>query len=155
MPLSYSGVSSLPFLFFLLFSLILFCSHLINFSSSFIFPSLSSPSSYFSFHFCLFYHLISLFNSHVLTPSPYLSPQTLPALIMKIMRGIFAPIHPLYSQEMRGLLHLLLHVDAAQRPSIPQVLAQPLVFAPLLRLHTDLGMIHCASRCVCLSDMET
>ncbi|XP_050728228.1 serine/threonine-protein kinase Nek8-like isoform X1 [Eriocheir sinensis] len=72
--------------------------------------------------------------------------ETLPALIMKIMRGIFAPIHPHYSQEMRGLLHLLLHTDAAQRPSIPQVLAQPLVFAPLLRLHTDLGMLHCASR---------
>ncbi|XP_045119284.1 serine/threonine-protein kinase Nek8-like [Portunus trituberculatus] len=79
--------------------------------------------------------------------------ETLPALIMKIMRGIFAPIHPHYSQEMRAFLHLLLHIDAAQRPTIDQVLAQPLIFSPLLRLHADLGMLHCASRPLRLSSV--
>lgn len=79
--------------------------------------------------------------------------ETLPALIMKIMRGIFAPIHPHYSQEMRDFLQILLHMDASQRPNIAQVLAQPLVFSSLLRLHADLGMIHCVSRPLRLSSV--
>ncbi|KAG0713065.1 Serine/threonine-protein kinase Nek8 [Chionoecetes opilio] len=79
--------------------------------------------------------------------------ETLPALIMKIMRGIISPIHAHYTQEMRGFLQLLLHMDPAQRPTIAQVLAQPLVFPSLLRLHADLGMIHCVSRPLRLSSV--
>lgn len=73
-------------------------------------------------------------------------PQTLPALIMKIMRGIFEPIHPHYSTEMRSLVHLLLHTDPAQRPDCHQVISHPLVFPALCRLHADLGMLRCVSR---------
>lgn len=74
--------------------------------------------------------------------------QTLPALIMKIMRGIFVPIHPHYSAEMRSLVHLLLHMDPAQRPNIHQVISQPLIFPTLFKLHMDLGMVRCVSRLV-------
>ncbi|KAG7153641.1 serine/threonine-protein kinase Nek8-like 1 [Homarus americanus] len=81
--------------------------------------------------------------------------KTLPALIMKIMRGIFAPIHPHYSAEMRSLVHLLLHMDPTQRPNIHQVISQPLIFPTLFTLHRDLGMVRCVSRPHRLSSVGT
>nr|XP_027224297.1 LOW QUALITY PROTEIN: serine/threonine-protein kinase Nek8-like [Penaeus vannamei] len=81
--------------------------------------------------------------------------ETIPALIMKIMRGIFAPIHPRYSAEMRSLVHLLLHMDPAQRPNIHQVISQPLIFPTLFKLHADLGMVRCVSRPLRLSSVGT
>ncbi|KAK7066817.1 Serine/threonine-protein kinase Nek8 [Halocaridina rubra] len=72
--------------------------------------------------------------------------ETLPALIMKIMRGIIAPIHPHYSEEMRSLVHLLLHMDPTQRPNVHQVISHPLIFPTLFKLHVDLGMVRCVSR---------
>lgn len=80
---------------------------------------------------------------------------TLPALIMKIMRGIFVPIHPQYSAEMRSLVHLLLHVDPAQRPNIHEVISHPLVFPTIFKLHADLGMVRCVSRPLRLSSVGT
>ncbi|KAK3864146.1 hypothetical protein Pcinc_030134 [Petrolisthes cinctipes] len=81
--------------------------------------------------------------------------ETLPALIMKILRGIFEPIHPHYSTEMRSLVHLLLHTDPAQRPDCHQVISHPLVFPALCRLHADLGMLRCVSRPLRLSSVGT
>ncbi|XP_071545245.1 serine/threonine-protein kinase Nek8-like isoform X2 [Panulirus ornatus] len=81
--------------------------------------------------------------------------ETLPALIMKIMRGIFAPINPHYSAEMRSLVHLLLHMDPTQRPNIHQVISQPIIFPTLFKLHMDLGMVRCVSRPLRLSSVGT
>ncbi|XP_068205822.1 serine/threonine-protein kinase Nek8-like isoform X2 [Palaemon carinicauda] len=81
--------------------------------------------------------------------------ETLPALIMKIMRGIFVPIHPQYSAEMRSLVHLLLHVDPGQRPNIHEIISNPLVFPTIFKLHADLGMVRCVSRPLRLSSVGT
>ncbi|XP_045600714.1 serine/threonine-protein kinase Nek8 [Procambarus clarkii] len=96
---------------------------------------------------CVLYELLALKRAF--------EAETLPALIMKIMRGIFAPIHPHYSAEMRSLVHLLLHMDPAQRPNIQQVISHPLIFPTLFTLHRDLGMVRCISRPLRLSSVGT
>nr|XP_053632557.1 serine/threonine-protein kinase Nek8-like [Cherax quadricarinatus] len=96
---------------------------------------------------CVLYELLTLRRAF--------EAETLPALIVKIMRGIFAPIHPHYSAQMRSLIHLLLHMDPAQRPNIHQVISHPLIFSTLFTLHRDLGMVRCISRPLRLSSVGT
>lgn len=69
--------------------------------------------------------------------------QNLPALILKIMRGTFAPISEQYSDELRQLILSMLHLDPNKRPSINQIMAQPIVLNALMNLYTDLGMVPC------------
>ncbi|XP_032129302.1 serine/threonine-protein kinase Nek8-like isoform X2 [Sapajus apella] len=65
----------------------------------------------------------------------------LPALVLKIMSGTFAPISDRYSPELRQLVLSLLSLDPAQRPSLSHIMAQPLCIRALLNLHTDVGSV--------------
>eukprot|EP00041_Stephanoeca_diplocostata_P037621 m.1430622 g.1430622 ORF g.1430622 m.1430622 type:complete len:489 (+) comp25074_c0_seq11:581-2047(+) len=67
----------------------------------------------------------------------------LPALVLKIMRGTFAPISDTYSVEIRELILSTLHLDPAQRPSLVQILALPICQNALINLHTDIGRLPC------------
>ena len=67
--------------------------------------------------------------------------QNLPALVLKIMSGTFAPISDRYSPELRQLVLSLLSLEPAQRPPLSHIMAQPLCIRALLNLHTDLGSV--------------
>lgn len=77
-----------------------------------------------------------------LWPTQHLVPsQNLPALVLKIMSGTFAPISDRYSPELRQLVLSLLSLEPAQRPPLSHIMAQPLCMRALLNLHTDLGSV--------------
>ncbi|XP_071066571.1 serine/threonine-protein kinase Nek8 isoform X6 [Dasypus novemcinctus] len=65
----------------------------------------------------------------------------LPALVLKIMSGTFAPISDRYSPELRQLVLSLLSLEPTQRPPLSHIMAQPLCIRALLNLHTDVGSV--------------
>lgn len=67
--------------------------------------------------------------------------QNLPALVLKIMSGTFAPISDRYSPELRQLVLSLLSLEPAQRPPLSHIMAQPLCIRALLNIHTDVGSV--------------
>jgi len=69
--------------------------------------------------------------------------QTLPALILRIMRGTFAPISEHYSDNLRQLILDMLHLDPNKRPTICQIMAQPMILDVILTIYTDFGKIQC------------
>ena len=68
----------------------------------------------------------------------------LPALVMKITKGNFAPISERYSEDLRNLIESMLHLDPAQRPTINDIMAQPIVAGALFNLATDVGRVPCS-----------
>ncbi|XP_032129301.1 serine/threonine-protein kinase Nek8-like isoform X1 [Sapajus apella] len=82
---------------------------------------------------CVLYELASLKRAF--------EAANLPALVLKIMSGTFAPISDRYSPELRQLVLSLLSLDPAQRPSLSHIMAQPLCIRALLNLHTDVGSV--------------
>ncbi|XP_060071044.1 serine/threonine-protein kinase Nek8-like [Ylistrum balloti] len=85
---------------------------------------------------CVLYELASLKKAF--------EAANLPALILKIMRGTFAPISETYSEELRSLILSMLHLDPNKRPHINQIMAQPIVSNALLNLHTEMGKLPCS-----------
>jgi len=71
--------------------------------------------------------------------------QSLPALIMKIMRGTFAPPAEHYTQELKDLVLNLLQLDPDMRPNANQIMAKPIVINTTLML-LDIGSIQCKTR---------
>jgi len=69
--------------------------------------------------------------------------QTLPALILKIMRGSVAPIADRFSDGLRQLIQDMLNLDPSKRPTIDEIIAQPFILDTLLTLYTDFGRIPC------------
>ena len=67
----------------------------------------------------------------------------LPALVLKIMKGSFNPISERYSKDFKNLVLSMLQIDPAKRPSLPQIMAQPLVVNALFNLRTDIGRVPC------------
>ncbi|KAJ8306377.1 hypothetical protein KUTeg_016922 [Tegillarca granosa] len=84
---------------------------------------------------CVLYELASLKRAF--------EAANLPALILKIMRGTFAPISEIYSEDLRTLILSMLHLDPNRRPHINQIMAQPIVINALMNLHTDMGKLPC------------
>nr|XP_045015578.1 serine/threonine-protein kinase Nek8 isoform X2 [Jaculus jaculus] len=82
---------------------------------------------------CVLYELASLKRAF--------EAANLPALVLKIMSGTFAPISDRYSPELRQLVLSLLSLEPAQRPSLSHIMAQPLCIRALLNLHTDVGSV--------------
>ncbi|KAF6091955.1 hypothetical protein HJG60_000119 [Phyllostomus discolor] len=78
---------------------------------------------------CVLYELASLKRAF--------EAANLPALVLKIMSGTFAPISDRYSPELRQLVLSLLSLEPAQRPPLSHIMAQPLCIRALLNLHTD------------------
>ena len=57
---------------------------------------------------------------------PPFNAQSLSALGLKIVKGIFTPIPAQYSKELKGILSQLLVVDPSKRPNINNVLSNDL-----------------------------
>lgn len=49
------------------------------------------------------------------------------ALALKIVRGVFSPISSIYSKELRKLLSQLLNTNPDQRPTVHQILETPII----------------------------
>ena len=64
---------------------------------------------------CILYELCSLKRA-------FIAP-TLPALILKIMRGITAPLPPQYSSGARQLFGSLMAIEPGKRPSIAEIMS--------------------------------
>lgn len=82
---------------------------------------------------CVLYELASLKRAF--------EAANLPALVLKIMSGTFAPISDRYSPELHQLVLSLLSLEPAQRPPLSHIMAQPLCIRALLNLHTDVGSV--------------
>lgn len=67
--------------------------------------------------------------------------QNLPALVLKIMSGTFAPISDRYSPELRQLILNMLNLDPSKRPQLNEIMALPICIRPLLNLYTDVGNV--------------
>lgn len=77
--------------------------------------------------------------SYDFTPSFF--SQNLPALVLKIMSGTFAPISDRYSPELRQLILNMLNLDPSKRPQLNEIMALPICIRPLLNLYTDIGNV--------------
>ncbi|XP_038615574.1 serine/threonine-protein kinase Nek8 isoform X2 [Tachyglossus aculeatus] len=82
---------------------------------------------------CVLYELASLKRAF--------EAANLPALVLKIMSGTFAPVSDRYSAELRQLVLSLLRLDPSQRPQLSEIMAQPLCVRTLLNLYTDVGSV--------------
>ncbi|XP_078010923.1 serine/threonine-protein kinase Nek8 isoform X2 [Phascolarctos cinereus] len=82
---------------------------------------------------CVLYELASLKRAF--------EAANLPALVLKIMSGTFAPISDRYSIELRQLVLSLLSLEPSRRPPLSHIMAQPLCVRALLNLYTDVGSV--------------
>ncbi|CAL8374165.1 serine/threonine-protein kinase Nek8 [Gadus morhua] len=82
---------------------------------------------------CVLYELASLKRAF--------EAANLPALVLKIMSGTFAPISDRYSPELRGLVLNMLNLDPSKRPQLNEIMALPVCIRPLLNLYTDIGNV--------------
>ncbi|XP_034459404.1 serine/threonine-protein kinase Nek8 [Hippoglossus hippoglossus] len=82
---------------------------------------------------CVLYELASLKRAF--------EAANLPALVLKIMSGTFAPISDRYSPELRQLILHMLNLDPSKRPQLNEIMALPICIRPLLNLYTDIGNV--------------
>ncbi|XP_034025089.1 serine/threonine-protein kinase Nek8 [Thalassophryne amazonica] len=82
---------------------------------------------------CVLYELASLKRAF--------EAANLPALVLKIMSGTFAPISDRYSPELRHLILNMLNLDPSKRPQLNEIMALPICIRPLLNLYTDIGNV--------------
>ncbi|XP_034280413.1 serine/threonine-protein kinase Nek8 [Pantherophis guttatus] len=82
---------------------------------------------------CVLYELASLKRAF--------EAANLPALVLKIMSGTFAPISDRYSPELRQLILSLLNLEPSKRPQLDEIMAEALCVQPLLNLYTDVGSV--------------
>uniref|UniRef100_A0A3Q3R0R4 Serine/threonine-protein kinase Nek8 n=1 Tax=Monopterus albus TaxID=43700 RepID=A0A3Q3R0R4_MONAL len=82
---------------------------------------------------CVLYELASLKRAF--------EAANLPALVLKIMSGTFAPISDRYSPELRQLILNMLNLDPSKRPQLNEIMALPICIRPLLNLYADIGNV--------------
>jgi serine/threonine protein kinase len=58
---------------------------------------------------------------------PPFDANSLPALALKILKGEYAPAPKQYSKGLRQLISEMMQLDPAKRPTISEVLANPLL----------------------------
>ncbi|KAJ8040924.1 Serine/threonine-protein kinase Nek8 [Holothuria leucospilota] len=87
---------------------------------------------------CILYELLTLKKAF--------EASTLPALVMKIMRGSVAPVSDRYSVHIRKLLMNMLQQDPDKRPTTNQVMAEPIVVKTLARIIFEMGRVKEPSR---------
>ena len=71
---------------------------------------------------------------------------TLPALILKIMRGVISPIPAQFSPGARQLLASLLALEPSKRPSLAEMMSHHWLAPAIFRLPTRVGLIPCTAR---------
>ncbi|XP_072173029.1 serine/threonine-protein kinase Nek8-like [Diadema setosum] len=84
---------------------------------------------------CVLYELLTLKRAF--------EANNLPALVMKIMRGSVAPISDRYSDQLKRLLLRMLHLDPDKRPTINQVMAEPIIFKAVIEVCMTMGAVKC------------
>jgi len=84
---------------------------------------------------CVLYELATLKKAFEAT--------TLTALVMKIMKGNFIPISERYSEDFKKLVLSMLQIDPTKRPTLRQIMAQPLIVNALFNVCTDVGRVPC------------
>ncbi|XP_071994372.1 serine/threonine-protein kinase Nek8 isoform X1 [Engystomops pustulosus] len=82
---------------------------------------------------CVLYELASLKRAF--------EAANLPALVLKIMSGTFAPISDRYSPELRQLILSMLNLDPSKRPQLNDIMAHPICIPALLNLYSDIGSV--------------
>ncbi|XP_069801643.1 serine/threonine-protein kinase Nek8 isoform X1 [Dendropsophus ebraccatus] len=82
---------------------------------------------------CVLYELTSLKRAF--------EAANLPALVLKIMSGTFAPISDRYSPELRQLILSMLNLDPSKRPQLNEIMAHPICIPALLNLYSDIGSV--------------
>ncbi|KAM8976202.1 serine/threonine-protein kinase Nek8 [Pelodytes ibericus] len=82
---------------------------------------------------CVLYELTSLKRAF--------EAANLPALVLKIMSGTFAPISDQYSPELRHLILGMLNLDPSKRPQLNEIMAHPICIPALLNLYSDIGSV--------------
>ncbi|XP_072019218.1 serine/threonine-protein kinase Nek8-like [Amphiura filiformis] len=87
---------------------------------------------------CVLYELLSLKRAF--------EGANLPALVMKIMRGAVAPISDQYSEDLKKLLLNMLHLDPDKRPTVNQVIAEPIVIKALVKVYMEMGRVKCSTK---------
>lgn len=87
---------------------------------------------------CILYEIITLKKAF--------EGETLPALIMRIVRGTVDDIPAEYGNSLRQLLRTLLHLDPNKRPSTVDIMDVPTFYSVIANLYTDLGKVSCSSR---------
>ncbi|XP_033115096.1 serine/threonine-protein kinase Nek8-like [Anneissia japonica] len=70
----------------------------------------------------------------------------LPALVLKIMRGAVAPVSDKYSKDLHQLILRMLHLTPEKRPTITQVMAEPIIINSLFNLHSEIGRVKCEKK---------
>lgn len=85
--------------------------------------------------------LLGLTSDFPATACLSFSLQNLPALVLKIMSGTFAPISDRYSPDLRQLILSMLNLDPSKRPQLNEIMAQAICIRPLLNLYTDVGSV--------------
>jgi NIMA (never in mitosis gene a)-related kinase len=84
---------------------------------------------------CLLYELTTLHKAF--------EAMNLPALVMKIMQGSVEPIDKRYSKGLQLLINKLLSLKPSDRPSIEQIMAEPILANSIVNLFTDIGRLPC------------
>lgn len=65
------------------------------------------------------------------------------ALVQKILKGVYPPIHPSYSSNLSKLISGMLQLDPLRRPNVTQIMELPFVMESLLTLRKEVqGAIH-------------
>ncbi|KAM5181160.1 serine/threonine-protein kinase Nek8 [Mantella aurantiaca] len=82
---------------------------------------------------CVLYELASLKRAF--------EAPNLPALVLKIMSGTFAPISDRYSPELRQLILSMLNLDPSKRPQLNEIMAHHICIPALLNLYSDIGSV--------------
>ncbi|KAG7266435.1 hypothetical protein CRUP_030658 [Coryphaenoides rupestris] len=77
---------------------------------------------------CVLYELASLKRAF--------EAANLPALVLKIMSGTFAPLSERYSPELRQLVLNMLNLDPSKRPQLNEIMALPVHTLPLSSVYT-------------------
>ncbi|KAA6390615.1 MAG: putative G2-specific protein kinase nimA [Streblomastix strix] len=62
---------------------------------------------------------------------------SLPSLSRGVRQGKYKPIPSIYSKQMRGIVDACLQVDPKQRPTVAQILSQPMCMEKVASLHID------------------
>jgi len=71
---------------------------------------------------------------------------TLPALVLKIMRGSYTPLSSHWSASLNELLASMLALEPSARPTIGQISAHPWIAPAICKLATSLGALPCVAR---------
>ncbi|KPI84204.1 putative NIMA-related kinase [Leptomonas seymouri] len=70
------------------------------------------------------------------------------ALVQKILKGVYPPIHPMYSSNLSRLISAMLQMDPHKRPNVSQVLDLNFIRESLLNLQRELQSARVGARSV-------